>query len=424
MSQKILFIFIFLVFSYQLSAQKTTPTIKNEADVPSYKLPHLFTSKGGKEIDTPTEWERLRRPEIHSYFANQVYGVVPGQLDLHKVVVLDNEPAALGAKAIRKQVNLIFKKGNKSIIMPLLIYLPNKKMKSPVFLAYNFKGNHSVNPDPAILINGKKESELSGEELKKFNASGRGGRASRWAIGKMIDAGYGLVTIDYNNVDPDKNDFSDGIHALFYKTEQTAPAKNEWGSLSAWAWGMSRIMDFLETEALIDHQKVILFGHSRLGKTALWAGANDQRFSIVISNNSGCGGAALSRRRFGEKVSDINTNYPHWFAKNFHNFNENEAALAVDQHMLIALMAPRPVYVASASQDAWADPKGEFLAAKEASPIYHLYGKKGIIMEKLPPVNTPFHGSVGYHLRKGKHDVTDFDWEQYIKFADQHLQPN
>ena len=424
MSQKILFSFTILVISYQISAQKTTNTIKNEADVPLYKLPHLLTSKGGTEIDTSSEWERLRRPEIHSYFANQVYGVVPDQLDFHNVEILDDEPAALGGKAIRKQVNLIFTRGNKSISMPLLIYLPNKKTKSPVFLAYNFKGNHSVNLDPAILINGKKESELSGDELKKFNASGRGGRTSRWAIDKMIDAGYGLVTIDYNNVDPDKNDFSDGVHALFYKTGQTAPDKNEWGSLSAWAWGMSRIMDFLETEASIDHQKVILFGHSRLGKTALWAGANDQRFSIVISNNSGCGGAALSRRRFGEKVSDINTNYPHWFAKNFHNFNENEASLAVDQHMLIALMAPRPVYVASASQDTWADPKGEFLSAKEATPVYRLYGKKGIEIEKLPPVNTPFHGSVGYHLRKGKHDVTNFDWEQYIKFADHHFQSN
>lgn len=424
MSQKIKFNLIALVFICQLYGQKTTTTIKNEADVPSYKLPHLLTSEGGKEIDTPLEWNRLRRPEIHSYFANQVYGVVPGQLDFHNIEVLDHEPAALGGKAIRKQVNLIFKKRNKYISMPLLIYLPNRKIKSPVFLAYNFKGNHSVNADPAILINGKKQSELSVEEIKKINKNGRGGRSSRWAIDKMIDAGYGLVTIDYNNVDPDKNDFSDGIHALFYKPGQKTPAKNEWGSLSAWAWGMSRIMDFLETEALIDHHKVVLFGHSRLGKTALWAGANDQRFSIVISNNSGCGGAALSRRRFGEKVSDINSNYPHWFAKNFHNFNENEAALAVDQHMLIALMAPRPVYIASASQDAWADPKGEFLAAKAASPIYRLYGKTGIQMEKLPSVNTPFHETVGYHLRKGKHDVTDFDWEQYIKFSNQHFQSN
>jgi len=424
MSQKILFSFIVLVFSYQLSAQKTTPTIKNEGDVPAYELPQLLTTLAGKKINNPSDWERLRRPEIHSYFANRVYGVVPGTIEFEGVEVLDVEPAALGGQAIRKQVNLNFKKGNKSISMSLLIYLPAGKKKSPVFLAYNFKGNHSVNADPAILINGKKESELSGDELKKFNTSERGGRTSRWAIDKMIDAGYGLVTIDYNNVDPDKNDFSDGIHALFYKTGQTAPAKNEWGSLSAWAWGMSRIMDFLETEALIDHRKVILFGHSRLGKTALWAGANDQRFGIVISNNSGCGGAALSRRRFGEKVSDINTNYPHWFAKNFHNFNENETALEIDQHMLIALIAPRPVYVASASQDAWADPRGEFLAAWAASPIYELYGKKGIGTDSMPPVNAPFHGTVGYHLREGKHDVTDYDWEQYIKFADQHFQSN
>ena len=424
MIQKILFGVIAFLFVYHLSAQKTTPTIKNEADVPLYVLPQLLTSENEKQIDTSLEWERLRRPEILSYFANQVYGVSPDKLNFQEVVVLDNEPAALGGKAIRKQVNLNFKKGNKSISISLLIYLPNKKMKSPVFLAYNFKGNYSVNNDPAILINGKKETELSKEELKKFNVSDRGGRSSRWAIEKMIDAGYGLVTVDYNNVDPDQNDFSDGIHSLFYKSGQLAPAKNEWGSLSAWAWGMSRIMDFLETESMIDHKKVILFGHSRLGKTALWAGANDQRFSIVISNNSGCGGAALSRRRFGEKVSDINTNYPHWFAKNFHNFNENEAALAVDQHMLIALIAPRPVYVASASQDAWADPKGEFLAAKAASPIYRLYGKKGIESEKLPPVNTPFHGGIGYHLRNGKHDVTDFDWQQYIEFANMHFESN
>jgi hypothetical protein len=421
MSQKLLFSLIALTFIYQLSAQITTPTIKEEADVPSYQLPQLLISERGKEVDSPAKWERLRRPEILSYFANQVYGVVPDQLDFHEVEVLDDEPAALGGKAIRKQVNLIFKKEKKSIKMSLLIYLPKGKTKSPVFLAYNFKGNYTVNADPDILINGKKESELSEEELKKFNKNKRGGRTSRWAIDKMIEAGYGLVTIDYNNVDPDKNDFSDGIHTLFYQPGQTTPAKNEWGSLSAWAWGMSRIMDFMETEALIDHKKVILMGHSRLGKTALWAGANDQRFGIVISNNSGCGGAALSRRRFGEKLSDINTNYPHWFAKNFHYFNENESTLKVDQHMLIALMAPRPVYVASASKDAWADPRGEFLATKAASPIYRLYGKKAIEMEQFPPVNTPFHGTMGYHLRDGKHDVTDYDWEQYIKFANQHL---
>ena len=422
MIKNTIFSLITFLLTYHLSAQKTTPTIKKEADVPLYELPQLLISDNGKKINISSDWEHLRRPEIHSYFANQVYGVVPAKLNYHKAEVLDFETAALGGKAIRKQVKLNFKKGNKSINVYLLIYLPNNKKKSPVFLAYNFKGNHSVNTDQAILINGKKESELSGMEFKKFIASGRGGLTSRWAIDKMIDSGYGLVTVDYNNIDIDKNDFSDGIHSLFYQPGQTAPAKNEWGSISAWAWGMSRIMDFLETQAHLDYNKVILFGHSRLGKTALWAGANDQRFRIVISNNSGCGGAALSRRRFGEKVSDINTNYPHWFAKNFHYYNEKESELAVDQHMLIALIAPRPVYVASASKDSWADPKGEFLATKAASPVYNLYGKKGIDIKKMPPVNTPFHGTIGYHLREGEHDVTDYDWEQYIKFADMQLQ--
>ena len=421
MLQRIFFGFIVFIFFCKLNAQRATPTIINEADVPSYELPQLLITLSGEKTNTPSDWERLRRPEIHSYFANQVYGVVPGKTEPFDFEVLDYESSALSGRAIRKQVNIYFKKGNQSLTIPLLMYVPAGNKDSPVFLAYNFMGNHSINPDPEILINGKKEIELSPEEQKKFNKIGRGGRTSRWALERIIHAGYGLVTIDYNNVDPDKNDFSDGVHKLFYKEGQNAPAKNEWGSLSAWAWGLSRIMDFLETEVLVDHKKVILFGHSRLGKTALWAGANDSRFGIVISNNSGCGGAAISRRRFGEKVSDINTNYPHWFAKNFHNFNENETALAIDQHMLIALIAPRPVYVASASQDSWADPRGEFLAVKEASLIYELYGKKGIKTKKMPPVNTPFHGTIGYHLREGKHDVTDYDWEQYIKFADQHF---
>ncbi|MGA0374694.1 MAG: acetylxylan esterase, partial [Flavobacteriaceae bacterium] len=244
MIQKFIFNFIVLIFSYQLFAQKTSSTINDEAEVPSYELPQLLITSSGEKINTPSDWERFRRPEIHSYFANSVYGIVPGSLDIDKAEVLDIEPAALEGKAIRKQVKLNFKKGNKSISMYLLIYLPAGKKNSPVFLAYNFKGNYSVISDPSILINGKKQSELSVKELKKFKTNDRGGRSSRWAIDKMIDAGYGLVTINYNNVDPDKNDFTDGIHSLFYRVGQMTPNNNEWGSLSAWAWGLSRIMDF------------------------------------------------------------------------------------------------------------------------------------------------------------------------------------
>jgi len=400
-------------------AQKRV-VIDDEANVPEYKLPDVLTRFNGGKVKSAKVWFNKQRPEILKKFTDEVYGKVPGKLDISDVKIWETSDDAINGLAIRKQLSLFFKKGDRTLEVNVLMYLPKSQQKAPVFLAYNFSGNHTVNSDPHIRLTESwvYDNPSVGIINNRVTEQSRGSDSDSWQVETIIKAGYGLVTVYYGDVDPDKNDFSDGIEPFFYQPNQNHPKYDEWGSIAAWSWGLSRVMDYLEKDNLVDSKKVAVLGHSRLGKTALWAGATDQRLAMVISNESGCGGAALSKRIFGETVQIINTSFPHWFCGNFLKYNGNEEELPVDQHMLLALIAPRPLYVASADGDKWADPRGEFLSAKYASEVYELLGLEGLPAKEMPEVNHPVMGSIGYHIRSGKHDLTLYDWQQYIRFAD------
>lgn len=366
------------------------------------------------ELSSKRQWEKQVRPTVMEFFQTEVYGKVPPTQPKVSFSLI-GEGEAFGGKVWRKEVEMTI--GTTKALV--LIYLPaNHKGKVPVFLGMNFKGNHQIAPDPEITIspNAPKGKELGTDPE-------RGAASSRWPVEMITEAGYGVVTLYRGDIDPDFDDgFQNGIHPHFYAEGQTKPYADEWGTIGAWAWSLSRVMDYLEKDKDIDHKRVAVIGHSRLGKTALWAGAQDKRFAIVISNDSGCGGTALSMRKHGETVEAINRNFPHWFCDNYNRYSGNEEALWIDQQGLIALIAPRPVYVASASLDDWADPEGEFLSALYASPIYKLYGKQGLSSKQQPAVGeADAEGYVGYHLREGKHDINSWDWAHYIKFADKHF---
>ena len=406
-----------------LCAQRRA-TNYDESKVPKYTLPDPLVMQDGRKVADAKTWRQKRRPEVLELFRTHVYGRSPGRPAKMTFKVFDLDRKALGGKATRKQVRISFTGKAEEAGMDVLMYLPNAA-KKPValFVGLNFRGNHSIHPDAAIkLTTSWMRGRGKGVSKSRATQAGRGAARSRWPVERILARGYGLATAYSGDIDPDFHDgFRNGVHPLFYKTGQTKPADDEWGSIGAWAWGLSRALDYFETDADVDAKHVAVMGHSRLGKTSLWAGAQDERFAMVISNNSGCGGAALSRRAFGETVARINSSFPHWFCGHFKKYNDREGLLPVDQHMLIALIAPRPAYVASAEKDRWADPKGEFLSAKGADCVYRLLGADPLPAEKMPPLSKPAQGTIGYHIRPGGHGVTDYDWDRYMDFADKHF---
>lgn len=410
--------FLISITIHTLFAQQFVPNY-DEAKIPAYNLPDPLAFNIGVKVKNKKEWDK-RRIEIFKMFENEVYGISPVWEGNIFPTVLSSSLDALNGSAIRKEIKLTLRNGSKDLSMVMLLYLPKTSKPVPVFLGYNFGGNHSVTEEKGISITNSwmRNDSATGVTNNRASEVGRGKATSNWQVRKIISRGYGLATIYYGDVDPDFDDgFKNGVHALYDHQQDST----SWGTIAAWTWGLSRAMDYIETVSSIDSKRVIVIGHSRLGKAALWAGATDKRFAMVISNNSGCGGAALSKRVFGETVGSINVSFPHWFCKNFNKYNEREELLPVDQHELLSLIAPRPLYVASAEEDLWADPKGEFLSCVGASPVYVLLGEKGFPATGMPPVNSPVAGSIGYHVRTGGHGITLYDWQQYLDFADLYL---
>ena len=409
-------LFLFLLFISISSFGQAFVANYDESKMPAYTLPDPLLFNNGKAVKNEADWEK-RRLELLTIFENEVYGKTPaGKVELSAVVISENNDLFNGT-ATRREVQLKLKNKEAEVLLNLLIYLPKSNKKVPIFLGYNFNGNHTVSaePDVAVARSWVRNNPTQGITVNRSNESLRGSDASSWPVSDLVARGYGLATLYYGDVDPDFDDgFRNGVHALFpVKRDSTS-----WGSIAGWAWGLSRVMDWLQKENSIDAQKIIVLGHSRLGKAALWAGINDPRFAMVVSNESGCGGAALSKRIYGETVERINSSFPHWFCLNFRKYNNKEENLPVDQHELLALIAPRPLYVCSAEEDRWSDPKGEFLSCVGASPVYQLLGKEGFPATDFPGLEQPVTGTIGYHIRPGKHDIKPYDWKCFMNFAD------
>ncbi len=369
-----------------------------EEKVPSYTLPALLRTSNGRTVENTGMWEKIRRNEVLELFRENVYGRVPATPYKKSFAIVRENKTAMDGTATLKMVDITITSDNKSLVIHLTLFVPNKVTRPvPAYLLIDNRGAANTDPDRKV-------------------------RSEFWPAEEIIARGYAAAVFSNSDVDPDNFDeFRNGIHGLLDRGERKP---DSWGTIAAWAWGASRCMDYLETDKDINSKKVAVAGHSRGGKTALWAGAEDQRFAMVVSNESGCGGAALARRRFGETVARINTAFPHWFCSNYKKWANNEDAMPVDMHMLIALIAPRAAYVASAGDDLWADPHGSYLALYNSLPVFQLYDKNTIIPEKMPPLNRQTTGGkVAYHIRDGAHNMLLKDWNWFMDFSDKILHP-
>ena len=417
-------IFLFSIASNKCFAQEPAeevagiPVNYNEAKVPNYTLPDPLVMLNGKKVKNAKQFYKKRRPELIHLFEENQFGKTPDRKNI-SFTIFDKGTLAYGGKALRKQVTIYFTKDTSNYKADLLIYVPAESIKPvPLFFNISFFPNNMVVKDPGV-----KRGMMWNRDKKRVPApDGRG--FGVLDVEKFINEGIGVATIYYGDIEPDfAEGIKYGIRGYYLKPGETYPADDEWGAISAWAWGLSCAMDYLETDKQIDAKKVALYGVSRLGKTVLWEGARDDRFGMVIASCSGEGGAAISRRQYGETIKHMiaPTRYFYQFCTNRAKYGDDPGSCPVDANMLVSLMAPRPLLLQTGDKDFWSDPKGEFLAAVAAEPVYNLFGKEGLQTNVWPKAGTPILHDLGYYMHSGGHGSLPGDFDIFLDFIKMHF---
>jgi len=385
----------------------------DETKVPAYTLPDVLANSAGAKIRTAGQW-RERRADLLTLFSRYMYGRTPGGLPECRVRTVGDPVAVLDGRGWRQLLRLEWD-GQTSV--DVLVYRPRHERRVPVFVGLNFWGNHAIEMDPAIPLSTRwmRSNDANGIVDHRATERSRGVERSRWPIDLIIERDCAVMTAYYGDFAPDHPSVvHDGISRLATGKQQGIPEHERWGAIGMWAWGLSQMRRAAESLPGLDAGRAAAIGHSRLGKAALWAAAQDERFAMVVSNDSGEGGASLSRRMYGETIADITRSFPHWFCPTLATYATRVPELPIDQHQLLALIAPRVLHVASAVDDRWADPKGEFLSAQAADPVWSLLGVRGLGVSAMPGLEQPVGARLRYHVRTGGHDINRYDWTQYL----------
>jgi len=382
-----------------------------EEKVAPYTLPEVLVLADGKPVRDADTWFKQRRPELLKIYEKEIYGRVPANVPEVRFEVVEKEASVLEGLAVRRHIVGHFGDKADGPAVNVMLYLPAKATGPvPLVLHITFGGDPAIAPPPVPVPAGATPP-------RRFNDIG--------PVAEVLAHGFGYAVLRYTEIQPDKADGrTSGVIGLTLAPGQSAPAADEWGTIAAWTWGLSRIMDYFETDPAVDVKRVALVGHSRLGKTVLWSGATDSRYALIYSSQSGEMGAALSRRDFGETVDDMATNFGYQFAGNLQKYIGHWNDMPHEGHLLISLSAPRPVFISAADGDLWSDPRGQFLATVAAGPVWRLLGKPDLGTTDMPALDVPvMGGTLAFLENKGPHIVSPLDWKTFLDFAGRHLQP-